>query len=136
LQSKPDYNYGLHSQECWLGKKFHWVTEGAGESMTIKDRDTNKKKTIISKGHQVPVEYLSGDAGQPIDPFTDDYYIEGLHLDDGMLTDLTVMAQGLTLGEFQSKGISFLNDLQGDDRRSMLAEALNVPAFYETLRRS
>jgi hypothetical protein len=129
-------NSGLHSDRAWLGKRFHWVTEGAGETKTFNDRQTGEKKTVISKGHQLPVEYLPGQGTLPLgdDGVVESYDVDGLGLDDAMLIDLVTLAQGLSYGEFQAKAVSFLGDLQDDPRRASLGVALNEQSFYQTLR--
>lgn len=122
---------GLYAAEWWVGLRFHWVTEGAGKTWT------NKKsgESGTSKGHQLPVEYLPV-GSEPAQSVVADYDVAALDLDEATFDDLRSYAQGLTLGEFQSRGISLLRELTDEKVRGKLTSALSDTSFYETLRLS
>lgn len=126
-------NGGLYAAGWWTGLRFHWVTEGAGK--TWKNSKTGESGT--SKGHQLPVEYLPSDgSGSSQSTVREEYDVAGLGLDVILENDLRTFAQGLSLGEFQSKGISLLRELTDDEMRGKLTAALSDPSFYGTLRPS
>lgn len=124
---------GLYAASLHLGLRFHWVTEGAGK--TWENKQTGQSGT--SKGHQLPVEYLPTDGVQMALSAlggTVQYDVEALALDQTTLSDLTTVARGSSLGEFQSRGISIARDLQDEKARGKLTVALSDTSFYETLR--
>ena len=135
MTDSPAYNFGLHSDEAWIGKRWHWATEGAGELIKFKDRNTGTTVERISRGYQLPQEFLGSQDEQLVLTSTP-YAVDNLGLDEVMLSDLTTMAKGYSLGEFQSAAVSFLRDLQDDPRRGILGEAIGNVSFYETLRNS
>jgi hypothetical protein len=108
------------------------VTEGAGKTWT--NRKTGESGT--TKGHQLPVEYLPLDGSAATQMVMVEYDVASVGLDDPTLRDLTTYAQGLSLGEFQSRGISLVRGLQDENVRGNLTKALSDSSFYETLRQS
>jgi hypothetical protein len=123
---------GLYSASLWTGLRFHWVTEGAGKTWENKKQGTSG----VSKGHQLPVEYLPVDGDRSISITRQEFDVTALDLDGETLSDLTTVAKGSTLGEFQSRGISLLRELTDDKVRGRLTSALSDTSFYETLRLS
>jgi hypothetical protein len=123
---------GLYSASLWTGLRFHWVTEGAGKTWENKKQGTSG----VSKGHQLPVEDLPVDGDRSISITRQEFDVTALDLDGDTLSDLTTVAKGSTLGEFQSRGISLLRELTDDKVRGRLTSALSDTSFYETLRLS
>jgi hypothetical protein len=121
----------LYRAETYLGLRFHWVTEGAGEDYKFKGRDGEEVKGK-TKGRQLPVEYLP-DGEQMVMPVAD-FDIEALALDAELLADLKTAAEGYGYNEWQKAGISMARDLQGTDAYGTLVSALSERSFYEKLR--
>jgi hypothetical protein len=121
----------IYAAPVWEDLRFHFVTEGAGERWENKKAGTSG----TTKGAQLPVEWLPdlGDSGQAV---LATYDLPSVGLSDDDLLDLMTLAKGLTLGEFQSKGISHAKGLQDAAVRSKLQVALSDQSFYETLRAS
>lgn len=120
----------LYSESTFVGLRFHWVTEGAGKPYSLKDKVTGETKTGTSRGREMPVEYLPGGSL----PVVDSFDVDALGLDEATVSDLMTMATGFGFGEFQSKALSLVRDLQDDDQRASLQRALSQQSFYETLR--
>ena len=123
----------LYSESTFLGLKFHWVTEGAGKPYTLKDKSTGETKTGTTRGRQMPVEYLGAGGGAPTAVY-EPHDVDAIGLDPDTVGDLVTMAEGLSFGEFQSRGLSLVKDLQDEAVKGKLLSALSQQSFYETLR--
>lgn len=122
----------LYRAETYLGLRFHWVTEGAGEDYSFKNRDGEQVKGK-TKGKQLPVEYLK-DGEQLVMAAASDFDVASLDLPDDVIADLRTQAEGYGYNEWQKSGLSLARDLQGTDTYAKLVAALSERSFYEALR--
>ena len=123
----------LYRAETYLGLRFHWVTEGAGEDYKFTDKETGEERKGKTRGRQLPVEYLA-DGEQLAIPIVSEFDIASLGLPEDVLNDLATQAEGYGFNEWQKAGLSLARDLQGTEAYGRLVPALSDRSFYEALR--
>lgn len=126
-----------YTEAFWLGLRFHWETEGAGESYTLKDKDTGEKKSGKTKGYAIPTEYLgsagaAASNGHVAEPFD----VASLNLPDVALSELRLLAQEpvMTFPEWQGAALKVVTAIEDPIVKRDATIAMSGPGLYEALR--